>query len=135
MEPRSKKLKDLIVNYTTKCPICLSYSKKYKESIISPFISERAFGFTPFTINKNWDLKDIEDTKIYFPSRSIFCDKCNFLFCSIRFNDNQLKSIYENYRKYSYNLLRKKYETNYQTRSVELDKGYAYIKDIEKQYR
>ena len=63
-----------------------------------PFISHRAFNWRPVVIDETWGLNSIKKGNAYSLCNSLFCKRCGFLFLDIRFSDDELSRLYENYR-------------------------------------
>jgi hypothetical protein len=96
-----------------------------------PFVAHRTFGWEPVTIDNTWGLSTIKNGKAYSICKSLYCDDCGLLFLDIRFSENELSNLYEDYRGKEYNQLREKYEQGYTLRNINLNAGITYIKDIE----
>lgn len=118
--------------HTRKCPICDKLCKIFNHAVISPFIFHRLTGYGYLKIYKNWNLKDFVTGNSYYPCESVFCKSCDFLFSGLRFNQNQMKKIYNNYRGKAYNKDRLLYEKDYKKKISVLSARYSYISEIEK---
>jgi hypothetical protein len=96
-----------------------------------PFLSHRIFGWTPSEIDESWGLNTIQSGRIYSICKSLFCLSCGFLFLDLRFSNDELEKLYEDYRGEDYNSLRELYEPGYTARNNSLNSGIEYIPEIE----
>ena len=97
-----------------------------------PFIAHRVFDWVPVEIDDSWKLKTINNGIAYSICNSLQCSNCHHLFLDIRFNDIEMDCLYKGYREDAYVNLREKYEPGYLRKNKDLNKGYNYIKDIER---
>jgi hypothetical protein len=112
------------------CPCCMSEKIRKSPAILMPFISHRAFNWKPVKIDDSWQLSSIKNGYAYSICNSVFCDSCGFLFLDIRFSDDELARLYENYRGEEYTQLRDHYEPGYAERNRNLNSGQKYTNDI-----
>jgi hypothetical protein len=114
------------------CVCCNSLNILKSPAILMPFLSDRIFDWKPVKISNDWDLKTIENGIAYCICNSLQCQNCGHLFLDIRFSDNELKKLYDNYRGHKYVQLREKYEPGYIKRNEILNTAVPYLKEIER---
>lgn len=112
---------------SNKCISCGNKNIHKKSAILMPFIAERIFNWKPFEITSSHNLKTINDGNAYSIVNSCFCDICNLLYLDMRFDDEEIETLYKNYRGYEYNKLRNYYEPNY----IEMDNYLSKIYSID----
>ena len=95
------------------CIICDNEILLKRPAILMPFLAERVFGWKPIAINDEMGLKSIGRGNAYTVVNSCFCNHCIFLYLDMRFDEEENKILYSNYRGKDYNELRIKYEPNY----------------------
>jgi hypothetical protein len=115
----------------TRCVCCASTSLHAAPAILMPFVAHRVFGWMPTTIDDTWGLKTIPSGQAYSICKSLQCEQCGHLFLDIRFDDDELAQLYEDYRGGSYTALREHYEPGYATRNNALNAGIGHIAAIE----
>ena len=115
----------------TECVCCRSKNLKKTPAILMPFVADRVFGWKPVLIDESWGLKTIRMGTAYSICNTLFCIPCGFLFLDIRFSENELNSLYDEYRGLQYTALRESYEPGYQERNNSLTSGIDYVKKIE----
>lgn len=96
-----------------------------------PFVAHRTFGWEPVEITDDWGLRTIKNGMAYSICNSVQCSNCELLFLDIRFNENEMNSLYVGYREKQYTELREKYEPGYKEKNDGLNSGIHYIPDIE----
>ena len=116
---------------STQCVCCGSEDIKSSPAILMPFVAHRIFDWVPVVIDETWGLSTIKKGNAYSICKSLYCSNCGFLFLDIRFSDNELSRLYDDYRGVEYNSLRETYEPGYTLRNNSLNAGIGYIKDIE----
>jgi hypothetical protein len=116
---------------STQCVCCGSENIKSSPAIIMPFVAHRIFDWVPAVIDETWGLSTIKNGNAYSICKSLYCSNCGFLFLDVRFSDNELSRLYDDYRGVEYNNLRESYEPGYTLRNNSLNAGIEYIKDIE----
>ena len=112
------------------CPCCFSEDLNSSPAVLMPFISHRAFNWRPVVIDDTWGLSSIKNGNAYSLCNSLFCERCGFLFLDIRFSDDELSRLYENYRGKDYTELRDRYEPGYAKINENLNSGQKYTDDI-----
>lgn len=113
------------------CVCCESKTLKKSPAVLMPFVSDRIFGWAPIEITDEWGLETIKNGMAYALCNSVQCQNCSHLFLDIRFDDNEMNSLYNGYREKEYVELRNKYEPGYKERNDSLNAGIEYISDIE----
>lgn len=116
---------------STECIICASKKLRSSLAILMPFIAHRIFGWAPVQIDEAWELNTIKNGNAYSICKSLYCENCTLLFLDIRFSENELKTLYQDYRGKSYTALREFYEPGYLKRNLDLDAGVEYVEQIE----
>ena len=102
-------------------------------AVLMPLLSHRIFNHAPFEITDEHDLKryGIDNGMAYEICNSLSCTKCQHLFLDIRFDENEMNLLYDNYREEEYVNLRDFYEPGYKIKNEKLNLGYNYVKKIE----
>lgn len=116
---------------TQHCPCCTKTNTETQPAILMPFVAHRALGWAPQKIDTSWGLRDIPSGNALSLCNSVICHTCGFLFCDIRFNDDEMSSLYAGYRGTEYSALREIYEPGYSARNTQLNAGYDYIEEVE----
>lgn len=114
-----------------KCVCCGNEILKSSAAILMPFIAHRIFDWAPVDIDASWGLITIKNGSAYSICKSLYCTDCRFLFLDIRFSDDELERLYDDYRGMKYNSLRELYEPGYTSKNIGLNSGASYIVDIE----
>jgi SAM-dependent methyltransferase len=114
------------------CVCCGNKTLKSSPAILMPFISHRIFGWAPTVIDDSWGLLTINTGVAYSICSSLFCADCRFLFLDMRFSEEELEKLYDDYRGEKYNALREFYEPGYTERNESLNAGIEYLREIEK---
>lgn len=113
------------------CVCCGNTELLRSPAILMPFVACRAFGWEPVVITEGWKLQTINIGSAYSICNSLLCTKCSFLFLDIRFSENELRKLYQDYRGENYAALREKYEPGYLSRNNSLNRKIGYIRKIE----
>lgn len=116
---------------STQCVCCGSHNLKSSPAVLMPFVSHRAFGWSPVVIDESWGLKTIKSGNAYSICKTLMCVNCDFLFLDIRFSDTELSNLYRDYRGKEYSELREHYEPGYALRNEVLDAGVPFIDKVE----
>lgn len=112
---------------SNECIACGSFDIQSSPAFLMPFISHRIFGQPQAKISSaSTGLRDIKEGYTYHFCKSLFCNSCGHLACDIRFNDLQMKSLYEGYRNKSYVELRDFYEPGYLNRNQQFHSEYPH---------
>jgi hypothetical protein len=96
-----------------------------------PFVAARVFGYEPVTITSDWGLRDVQSGVAYVICNSLQCADCEVLFLDMRFDDEEMASLYANYRDDAYTRLRIRYEPGYRETSEWYGERADYIREIE----
>jgi SAM-dependent methyltransferase len=97
-----------------------------------PFVAHRVFGWTPVTIDESWGLATLKSGQAYSICNSLTCDACGHLFLDIRFTEEEMARLYDDYRGEAYTALREQYEPGYRARNQRLNNGTDYVGEVEK---
>ncbi len=116
---------------STNCPACNSKEIEKKPAVLMPFIADRAFGWKPLTIEKSMGLRTIETGNACSVCNSCFCKDCSFLFCDIRFDEDEIARLYNDYRGTEYIRLRESYEKGYSNRNEYLENQIHYLHKVD----
>jgi len=116
----------------TSCVCCGDVRLESSPAVLMPFVAHRVFGWTPVEIDESWGLETIPKGRAYSICRSLRCSACGHLFLDIRFDDAELRRLYEGYRNPEYVALREHYEPGYRLRNATLREGVPYVPSIEK---
>lgn len=103
----------MFINIQLSCICCKSKNIDFTPAILMPFISHKIFNWKPIKILKDWKFKTIKSGMAYSLANTLNCKNCGILFLDIRFNQSQMKMLYNGYRDYKYDKLREKYEPGY----------------------
>ena len=126
---KNRKLKhERIATY---CVCCGNSKLMSSPAILMPFVADRAFGWTPILIDSSWGLDTIKNGYAYSICKTLNCVECGFVFLDIRFTEQELNNIYNEYRGDKYVALRNKYEPDYSEKNQYLVNGIQYIDKIE----
>jgi len=113
------------------CLCCGSDNIRKTPAILMPFISKRIFGYDYTCIDESWNLYNIDNTKALMLCQSLQCCNCEFLFCDMRFDNDEMSNLYEDYRGKNYVSLRDFYEPGYKNKNDILNMGITYKSQIE----
>lgn len=121
------------LNYISQeCLACGSLELETTPAFFMPFITDRAFKVPMIQITKEiTGLKDILNGYAYQSCNSLYCKSCGHLSCDLRFNDEQMKNLYQNYRGPEYLKLREYYEPGYINKNNIFSQEYHYKSLVE----
>lgn len=109
------------------CIACGSLNLEAKPAFFMPFVSHRAFNSPMKKVTRETSgLRDIIDGYTYVFCRSLHCKSCGHLASDLRFNENQMKRLYRDYRGDEYLNLREFYEPGYMQRNAVFSHEYHY---------
>lgn len=128
----SKKFKIKKSRIADSCLCCGSRDISSSPAVLMPFIADRVFNWKPIKIDDSWGLSTINNGYAYSICNTLSCDTCDFLFCDIRFTDEEMSRLYANYREESYTKQRDFYEPGYADRNLSLNEGQEYTKEVER---
>lgn len=113
------------------CVCCGSAHLDRAPAVLMPFVAYRVFGWEPVEITADWSLRDLKAGHAYPLCGSLQCRDCGLLFLDMRFDDDEMKSLYSGYRDEAYRDARVRFEPNYAARNDLLEAGSSYIGEIE----
>jgi 2-polyprenyl-3-methyl-5-hydroxy-6-metoxy-1,4-benzoquinol methylase len=113
------------------CICCGGSELKRTPAILMPFVAQRVFGYEPVSITPEWGLRDVQTGVAYVICHSVQCADCEVLFLDMRFDDEELASLYANYRDDEYTSLRIRYEPGYRDTRNSYIRRAQYIEEIE----
>ena len=96
-----------------------------------PFIADRIFGWRPTEISPEWGLRDIPVGLACSICKTMMCEDCGMLFLDMRFDDEEMASLYRDYRGEAYTRDRDRFEPGYAARNAIMLEGSTYIDQIE----
>lgn len=99
------------------CVYCGSNALVKSPAIIAPFVAHRALGYAPTEITEDWGLRDISRGEAHARSNTTMCQVCYGLFMDLRFGNEEMNSLYADYRGERYTALRDQYEPGYRQRN------------------
>lgn len=108
------------------CVCCGSQMLDTAPAILMPFVAHRTFGWAPALIDGSWGLETVTAGMAYTLCRSLQCADCGLLFSDIRFADDELGRLYNDYRGADYTALRESYEPGYVMRNDSLGEQIDY---------
>ena len=114
------------------CICCGSQEIEKTPAILAPFVAHRAFGWSPVEITAEWGFRDIRIGMAQTICMTVACADCGAIFLDMRFDDEELASLYSDYRGEQYTILREQYEPGYSNRNKTLLEKPAYIPVVEK---
>ena len=117
------------------CVCCGGTGLRASPAIMMPFISHRVFGWSPAYIDASWGLKTVPQGLAYALCNSLLCEDCELLFMDLRFSDDEMGRLYNDYRGPEYTGLREYYEPGYSVRNAELSKQVVYLRQTEEYLR
>jgi hypothetical protein len=118
------------VDISKSCPCCESTDLIKSPAILMPFVAYRVFGWMPVEITDDWGLLTVKNGNAYTVCNSLQCVNCGFLFLDMRFNKDEVKSLYAGYGGLEYTKTRQCFEPQYQNGGCQGCSG-SYVKDIE----
>lgn len=114
------------------CVCCGGARLDRAPAVLMPFVAYRVFGWQPVEITADWGLRDLKPGHAYPICSSLLCRDCGFLFLDMRFDDDEMTSLYAGYRDDAYRDARERFEPGYAARNDLLEAGASYMGDIEK---
>lgn len=113
------------------CVACESVRLKRRPAVLMPFVAYRVFGWEPVTITEDWGLRDLKGGNAYSVCASVLCEDCGMLFLDMRFDDEEMAALYDDYRGEAYTQTRCRFESGYAARNDLLLDGSDYMAAIE----
>lgn len=113
------------------CICCASDRLDKSSAVLMPFVAQRVFGHEPVEITADWGLRDLRQGMAYTLCNSLQCQDCGALFLDYRFTDDQMASLYHNYRDEQYNAQRIRFEPGYVNVVPHYHQRAAYLEEVE----
>lgn len=113
------------------CLCCNSKNVSKSPAIIMPFITHRIFGYEITSIDNSWNLHNFPTGICLSQCFSSQCQDCGFLFLDMRFDDEEMSNLYQDYRGEDYSIIRDKFEPGYLEKNKQIESGIKYKHDIE----
>jgi hypothetical protein len=113
------------------CVCCNSTQLDKAPAVLMPFVAYRVFDWEPTEVRQDWGLRDLKSGQAYALCSSLRCRDCGMLFLDMRFDDEEMGSLYEGYRDQAYRQARDRFEPGYAARNELLAAGAPYIDAIE----
>ena len=114
-----------------RCIACEGTRLSSSPAVLVPFIALRVFGWSPAVIDNSWQLRDIPKGNALSVCNSVVCHECGMLFLDMRFDDEEMASLYAGYRGETYAAVRAQFEPDYAARNPLLQGGHAYLATVE----
>jgi hypothetical protein len=114
-----------------RCVACEGDGLERSPAVLMPFVAWRVFGWEPTEIGPDWGLRDLKPGAAYSVCASVSCRDCGMLFLDMRFDDEEMAALYEDYRGEAYSNQRERFEPGYKARNSLLLDGSAYIEAVE----
>jgi hypothetical protein len=114
-----------------KCICCESETLKQAPAVLMPFVAFRVFGWEPAEIRSEWGLRDLRAGKLYCVCRSMMCENCGVLFLDMRFDEDEMAALYNDYRGPTYTAIRDRFEPGYSARNALLLDPSSHIAKVE----
>jgi hypothetical protein len=96
-----------------------------------PFMAKMIFDYDVYNLNYEWNLYGFQDSRIYFPCKSVQCQICGFLFSDVRFDDEELENLYCFYREKKYLETREFFEPGYLSKNNYIQNNMNYVNEVE----
>ena len=114
-----------------RCVSCNGARLDRVSAILMPFIAVRVFGWEPVEITSEWGFRDIPAGHACSVCNSVGCEDCGMLFLDMRFDDEEMAALYNDYRGPAYSAMRERFEPGYVERNAIYGSGSGYIPQIE----
>ncbi len=114
-----------------RCIACDGLRLQRQAAVLMPFVAARVFGWQPIEITSDWGFRDIPAGHAYTVCHSMMCDDCGMLFLDMRFDDEEMQSLYADYRGDDYTKLRTRFEPDYAARNELYLTGSTYLPAVE----
>ena len=109
-----------------RCICCDSGRLASRPAILMPFIANRVFGWEPVSIDASWGMRDLPQGAAQGVCRTLMCEECGILFLDMRFDDEEMAALYDDYRGPAYTVTRERFEPGYAARNTLFDDGADY---------
>jgi len=114
-----------------RCVCCDGGQLTGRPAILMPFVAHRVFGWEPVRVEADWGMRDIPQGVAQSVCKSLMCDACGLLFLDMRFDDEEMAALYDDYRGPAYSAARERFEPGYTARNALLLDGSDYRATIE----
>ena len=114
-----------------RCVSCGGDRLERVPAILMPFIAFRVFGWEPIEIKPEWGFRDVAAGHACSVCNSLLCQQCGMLFVDIRFDDDDMAALYQDYRGEAYAKMRARFEPGYEERNAILVGGSGYMTVVE----
>jgi hypothetical protein len=114
-----------------RCIACDGIRLRREPAVLMPFVANRIFNWTPVRIEAEWGLRDLAGGNAYSLCNSVLCEDCEMLFLDMRFDDEEMAALYDDYRGEGYTAQRQRFEPDYGARNVLLLEGSDYNAVVE----
>ncbi len=114
-----------------RCIACDGPRLKTAPAVLMPFIAYRVFGWIPTEITPEWGLRDLPAGMACSVCNSMMCDDCGMLFLDMRFDQEEMSALYDDYRGAAYTAARDRFEPGYAARNAIMLGGSGYNARIE----
>ena len=113
------------------CIACGSANLLSSPAILMPFIAERALGWGPVEITEDWGLSTVPTGYAVCRVNTRACDDCGTMFLDLRFGEDEMRNLYNDYRGSDYNALRAKYEPGYHEKTSVFNERTSWLDETE----
>jgi hypothetical protein len=100
-------------------------------AVLMPFLAKRIFNHEPVEITAGWGLRDLRLGMAYSLCNTLECEECGVIFLDYRFSDQELASLYKDYRGAEYTALRTSFEPGYNVTASHYQGRASYIDAVE----
>ncbi len=114
-----------------RCVACDGLRLNHAPAVLMPFIANRVFGWKPTPISPEWGLRDLPVGLACNICKSMMCEDCGMLFLDMRFDDEEMAALYDDYRGEAYTAARDRFEPGYAARNALMLEGSGYNARIE----
>ena len=114
-----------------RCVCCDSTRLAARPAILMPFIAHRVFGWEPVSVDATWGMRDVPQGIAQSVCCTLMCEDCGLLFLDMRFDDEEMAALYDDYRGAAYTATRDRFEPGYAARNTLFDDGSGYNDKVE----
>lgn len=114
-----------------RCACCGATELEKSPAVLMPFVAKRAFDWDVLEVTAEWGLRDLQPGTAYAVCNSLHCARCELLFLDLRFADEEMGRLYQDYRGESYTRQRDALEPGYAERNKALLQGGGYRDQVE----
>lgn len=113
------------------CVACHGAHLRRRPAVLMPFIAARVFGWQPTRVTAEWGIRDLKEGHAYSLCATLMCVDCGMMFLDMRFDDEEMKALYNDYRGPAYTELRSRFEPGYAALNAMLCEGGDYVSEVE----